>query len=239
MEELAKKYGLAFVTAEGHLGASASEAAARQARYSFLHKVMKEQAAKAIITAHHEDDALETAIINLLRGTGRKGLTALGSHGDIVRPLLHIPKADILDYAKAHKLSWREDSTNSDTRYLRNYVRRQIMPRLGPEGRERLRGLLHDQRTVNAQLDKLLSVQLAGQVEALQRGWFTQLPHRTAMEVMAAWLRAHELRGFDRLTLERAVVGAKTARPGQKIALKNDVLLEVGKVELALKYPER
>jgi hypothetical protein len=65
------------------------------------------------------------------------------------------------------------------------------------------------------------------------------LPHKAALEVMAAWLRAAGIANFDRLTLERAVVGAKTARPGQRIALKNDIFLKVQKTKLALTTLER
>ena len=75
--------GLPFVYDEGRLGPRASEATARLARYTFLRRVLQASGARAIVTAHHQDDLLETAIINLLRGTGRKGLTALGSRSDI------------------------------------------------------------------------------------------------------------------------------------------------------------
>lgn len=237
--ELTKGYGLPFVYAEGRLGSGASEATAREARYAFLRRVVKEQGAKAIVTAHQQDDVLETAIINLLRGTGRKGLTALESRSDIVRPLLNLPKAELLKYAEEHGLKWREDSTNQDTRYLRNYVRRQIMPRLRTAGRQKLLGLLEEQRGLNVQLDELLAELLEGQAETLERAEFVRLPHKAALEVMAAWLRAAGIANFDRLTLERAVVGAKTARPGQRIALKNDIFLEVQKTKLALTTLER
>jgi tRNA(Ile)-lysidine synthase len=72
---LAESYGLPFVTDRVELGPDASEASARQARYSFLRTLQRQYDATSIITAHHQDDLLETAIINLLRGTGRRGLT--------------------------------------------------------------------------------------------------------------------------------------------------------------------
>src|SRR3990172_5722177 len=71
VQELAKKYNLPFVYNQGNLGPKASEATARDARYAFLNKVKDSVSAQAIITAHHQDDVLETAIINLLRGTNR------------------------------------------------------------------------------------------------------------------------------------------------------------------------
>ena len=237
VEQLAAHYGLPFVFAEGKLGPSASEATAREARYAFLRQAVKENDTLAIITAHHQDDVLETAIINLLRGTGRKGLTALNSRDDIVRPLLHIPKAELQQYAKQHSLTWHEDSSNRDTAYLRNYVRHMIVPKLGKEGRQKLLQLIYEQRTVNAQLDTLLFEQV--EPRELPRQWFVGLPHDVAKEVMAAWLRLNKVANFDAPTLERAVVGAKIGRPGQKTALKNDIFLQVNKDKLALVGRER
>src|SRR6476469_10942255 len=110
--ELAKRYRLPFVYDKGQLGPDASEAEARRARYDFLSKVQQKTGSDALVTAHHENDVLETAIINLLRGTGRKGLSSLTNGEGIIRPLLDVPKSEIIDYAKRHGLQWREDSTN-------------------------------------------------------------------------------------------------------------------------------
>src|SRR6185436_20114617 len=73
VQRIAKAYGLPFVHAKGNLGPKAGEALAREARYAFLRQVQADHDAKAIITAHHQDDMLKTAIMNLLRGTGRRG----------------------------------------------------------------------------------------------------------------------------------------------------------------------
>jgi tRNA(Ile)-lysidine synthetase-like protein len=124
----ARSYGLPFVSARGALGPRAGEAQARDARYAFLRRVQAAQGAAAIITAHHQDDVIETAIINSVRGTGSHGLSALRTREAIVRPLLAFPKQTLLEYAKAKKLLWREDSTNQDLRYKRNYVRRVVLP---------------------------------------------------------------------------------------------------------------
>src|SRR5260221_102633 len=70
----AARYGLPFVFMRGNLGAGVSEAAARTARYAFLGRVRGAHNAGAIITAHHQDDVIETALINLVRGTGSRGL---------------------------------------------------------------------------------------------------------------------------------------------------------------------
>src|SRR5581483_3464845 len=103
------RLGLPLEIGHGRLGKNASEAKARTARYSFLVRVQQKHKAKAIITAHHQDDLIETAIINILRGTGRRGLTALAQNRNVVRPLLDMSKAEIIKYAKRSNLEWRED----------------------------------------------------------------------------------------------------------------------------------
>lgn len=122
-------YGLTYEYERAELGAKAGEEEARNARYGFLRRCCKKYDAQ-LITAHHQDDLLETMIINLIRGTGWRGLASLSSDSQILRPLLHVPKSEISAYARRHNLQWREDSTNTNAEYLRNYVRLRIIPRL-------------------------------------------------------------------------------------------------------------
>lgn len=239
VQSLAEKYGLPFAYAEGNLGADASEEAARAARYAFLKSVQQKYSADGIITAHHQDDLLETAILNLLRGTGRKGLTALASNPHVTRPLLHISKQEILDYAHEHQLQWHEDSTNSNPKYLRNYVRLQIVPRLDVADKNRLLGIIEQSRTVNAELDSLLAGLLPLEGNRLERKSFIQLPHAAAKELMAAWLRTNNLREFDRAMLERLVVAAKTGQPGTRANIYGRHAVDIHKKFLALTSFER
>jgi len=231
VQALAESYQLPFVYETGKLGASASEAAAREKRYAFLRSVQKQQAAEAIVTAHHQDDVMETAIINMLRGTGRKGLTSLRDQKEVRRPLLAWSKRDILDYARQHDLQWREDSTNQDQAYLRNYVRLSILPKFNAANRQKLLDLIVDTGETNQELDALLNEQLG---DELDRGWFVKLPHDVAREVLASWLRQHEIRDFDRKTLERLVVGAKVARPDAQLDIAQGWTLSIARNTLAL-----
>lgn len=243
VEALAKKCALPFYYAEGVLGPKASEAAARRARYAFLRKIQAETGAQAIITAHHQDDMLETAVINLLRGTGRKGLSALRRREGVERPLLNLSKAEILDYARANHLAWREDSTNTDETYLRNYVRRRIMPRLDQASRARLLEIIANSAANSDEIDTLLVKYLnesdSKEGETLNRQRFAGLSHAMAREVIAAWLRACGLRDFDRKTLDRLVIGAKTARPGSQFDVRRSLKLRVDQDSLALVGLER
>jgi tRNA(Ile)-lysidine synthase len=154
VQKTAHNYGLPFVYNKGNLGAGASEADARKARYQFLHTVRKASLAEAIITAHHQDDLLETAIINMLRGTGRRGLSSLKSQDRILRPLLTYSKKQIQSYAETHNIVWYEDSTNKDEKYLRNYVRRQILAKFSDEQRQQLLVHLNTAHEFNGELVK-------------------------------------------------------------------------------------
>ncbi|HVI60548.1 MAG TPA: tRNA lysidine(34) synthetase TilS [Candidatus Saccharimonadales bacterium] len=241
VQALAARYGLPFVYDEGRLGPDAGEAAARQARYAFLHAARRAAAAQAVVTAHHQDDALETAVINLLRGSGRKGLSALGSQPDVARPLLVVPKSAIIDYARRQGLAWREDRTNRDQTYLRNYVRHQLLARFSDQDRRELWAIISSARDRNREIDDLLAQQLTLQSRAgcLDRQWFNGLPHAAAREALAAWLRANGTRDFDSQALERLVVAAKTGRPGSRYDVSRGRGLAIGHDYLALVQPER
>lgn len=239
VQDLADEYKLPFIYDEGHLGSSASEATARAARYRFLRQAKVRSGSQAIVTAHHQDDVLETAILNILRGTGRRGLSSLGNGGDLMRPLLHIPKAELLAYAKLHELSWREDSSNQDQRYLRNYIRHRLLSRFDAASRQQLVAIITQAKGINDQLDIALINQLHTQPSSdiLDRRWFNQLPHNEAKEVLAAWLRLRGLRSFEATTLERAVVAAKVGHIGDIIPLKAGVSVLVKTNNLTLVRP--
>lgn len=232
----AQHYGLPFKFEEVQLGGGTSEATAREARYAFLRHIKQTEGAQAIVTAHHEDDVFETAVINLLRGTGRKGLSSLAATDEIYRPLLATPKAHILAYAHANKLQWHEDSTNKDDDYLRNYVRHHIMSRFDAEARSRLRQLIANTRGVNIQIDEMLAHQLHLQPshESLDRQWFIMLPHSVAVEIIAAWFRSRDGISFDRKLLERIVIAAKRYAPGKLIDIDKWHILLVEREKLVL-----
>jgi len=229
--DLTRRYKLPFVYDQGNLGVGASEAVARRARYAFLRRAATAIHADAIVTAHHQDDVLETAIINLLRGTGRKGLSSLTSGEGIIRPLLRVPKSEIIDYAKRHGLHWREDNTNDDTTYLRNHVRHNILPGWSEEDKRKLLAMSWQMQDLNSEIDDILRLNLRPE---LQRSWFVLLPHRVATEVMAAWLRNQGIRDFDRVGIERLTVAGKTATAGKAIDITRGHRMVVGKDSLAL-----
>ncbi|MCL2442458.1 MAG: tRNA lysidine(34) synthetase TilS [Treponema sp.] len=116
------------------------EAAAR----FFRHRALFREAERlgentCILFAHTKDDLLETALMRVLRGAGPAGLTAMPSiknikrgtkKARIIRPLLSMSRSDVIKYLQVRNLSWREDSTNTDTQFLRNRIRHQLVPLL-------------------------------------------------------------------------------------------------------------
>lgn len=117
----------AYMTTHHH----SVQLATRTLRYQWFASLRATLHYDYILTAHHADDNLETFLINLSRGTGLEGLTGIPEQNNhIVRPLLPFSGNDILTYAKKNQLMWREDSSNAETKYLRNKIRHEIVPRL-------------------------------------------------------------------------------------------------------------
>lgn len=107
------------------------EATARDARYQALERVRQRVSADAIVTAHHMQDQGETLLLQLMRGAGVKGLSAMGqwdAERYLLRPLLAVSKAELLQYATEQQLTWVEDESNTDTSYDRNFMRQKVMP---------------------------------------------------------------------------------------------------------------
>lgn len=102
---------------------------ARELRYTWFKELLQDRKLDMLITAHQADDDLETLLINLMRGTGLRGLTGINQLTEqTLRPFLPFEKQDILTYAKAKGYHWREDSSNKKTDYLRNQLRLEVIP---------------------------------------------------------------------------------------------------------------
>jgi tRNA(Ile)-lysidine synthase len=108
------------------------EDAGRRARIDFLDEIRSEYGAAAVVLAHHADDQAETVLMRLLRGSGMTGLSGMAYRNarGYVRPLLDINRSEIEQYLRRCSMEWREDASNSDTTYLRNRIRHQLLPLL-------------------------------------------------------------------------------------------------------------
>ncbi len=121
--------------------------AARDLRYQWFEEILRDFKYDYLLTAHHADDALETMLINLSRGSGLRGLTGIPAVNDkIVRPLLDYSRAELLEYAKSQGYFWREDSSNKKTDYLRNALRHKVVPPYKEEVEGLLQNILKTQQ---------------------------------------------------------------------------------------------
>lgn len=106
-----------------------TQMAARDLRYNWFGQLTDEHSFRAIATAHHLDDNIETVLFNLTKGTGIAGLRGmLPKSNGVIRPLLFASKSQIMEFATAEGLQWREDSSNESVKYNRNLIRHKIVP---------------------------------------------------------------------------------------------------------------
>lgn len=105
------------------------QVAARVLRYEFFTELQAMHGYHRVATAHQLDDALETTLFNLARGTGVEGLTGIPvRHDDVIRPMLFATRQMIETYAAQHDIRWREDSSNRTDKYSRNMIRHDVVP---------------------------------------------------------------------------------------------------------------
>ena len=126
---ISKRVDTAEVSAEAGTGIQET---ARELRYSWFHELADEtEKPTFIVTAHHFDDTIETTIINMMRGTGIKGITGIpAKNGIVIRPMLNLTRQEIEEYADKMGIEHREDSSNASNKYLRNRIRHFVLPAL-------------------------------------------------------------------------------------------------------------
>jgi len=135
VSELASRFGLPCIRGEENVPrfllshAMSKQEAARMIRYRFLIRASKLEYCQRIATGHNADDQAETVLMRLLRGAGPDGLAGIPvKRGDIIRPLLAVWRDEVEAYLERHDLPYRVDSSNLETAYLRNRVRRDLLP---------------------------------------------------------------------------------------------------------------
>lgn len=237
VERKAQEYGVEFRLGKGNLGEGVDEATARAARYDFLHNI---DPFATIFTAHHLDDLVETAAINLVRGTGWRGLAVLDAPG-VRRPFLEteliyepMDKAAIIEYAAKRGLEFREDPTNSSDEYLRNRIRHQMNNSpLDFEQKMEIYQLWQKQKQLRSEVDALVVGLLPENDTPWQREWFKNLEPNLALEL----LRAGTLRAgiaATRPQLEDFRQAIINYAPGKYFNLPGDRLIKIKKSDLSL-----
>ncbi|MBA1201346.1 tRNA lysidine(34) synthetase TilS [Pseudomonas capeferrum] len=166
--------GVELVVIQVQVASSASlEQAAREARYAALAQVM--EAGEVLFTGQHRDDQAETLLFRLLRGAGLRGLTGIPAvrslgPGHLVRPLLPVPREQLLRHAHEHGMQWIEDPSNTDTEFARNFLRHAVLPMMRqrwPQAERSLTRTVAHLNEAQGLLDELAISDLA----AARAGW--------------------------------------------------------------------
>ncbi|RKF48889.1 tRNA lysidine(34) synthetase TilS [Paraburkholderia fungorum] len=216
-EAFARERGVEFAAQRVEVPQDAGvsvEAAARDARYRALDGMCATRAVHSLWLAQHADDQAETVLLQLLRGAGLAGLAAMapeylpaGAAAVRRRPLLHLLRAQLEQYANARALHWIDDESNADTRYARNALRHEVTPALAvhfPGFRDALARTAAHAASAQRLLDDLARIDLdaAGRDEghALSHDALLALDDDRALNLLRYWMRT------------RGLVAASTAR---------------------------
>ena len=252
-EEFVRKwagiYGFKFISKKGRLGERVSEERARAERYRFLKQVADEEGG-TIVTAHHREDVIESIAINLLRGTGWRGVAVMGRE-EIERPMIKMSRAEIYRRAAEKGIHFRQDPTNVEDRYLRNRVREKLAEQEGSptehsketsrqDGRpkevagwrERISELRERQLALEREVDETIK-ELLPEDGRYQRAWFSNLEDEVAMEILrAGLLRAGA--SATRLQIREFLEAIRTYAPEKKFNLPGDRLVTLHKTYFVL-----
>ena len=220
--------GIEFHGKHAKLGAGVSEEKARDARYKYLFSVAQNN---TLYTAHHLDDLTESVVINLLRGTGWRGLAVMNNQ-KITRPLLSWSKKDILKYAAENNICYREDSTNNDDEYLRNRLRPLVRAfnqknKLYEMQQTQIELARKIDETVNDIVDKLRLE------KGFRRDVFANLADGVAIEILRGLLKQKDI-SCTRPQLLDFLRAIREYQPGKYFNLPNDRLVRINKNEFVL-----
>ncbi len=225
VEKLAAKYDVALEMRSTNVRALAArqkmsiETAARAARYHFFAQVAKRRRCRAIFLAHHGDDLVETFLINLFRGAGASGLSAMREVSKrrvddvdltIVRPFVGIWRTEIDEYICERALKFREDESNKDLAALRNRIRRRVIPYLEKTLGRNIRQSLWRAATIAAEEENWIDDQLPNATDAdLAVAKLRDLPVALQRREILKWLRARQITnaGFDVVEDVRSLLG--------------------------------
>lgn len=205
------------VDAQPKRGESA-EAVARAARYAALAADMSD--GDLLLTAHHQADQAETVLLALLRGAGLAGVAAMPARrrfgpGWLLRPLLDWPASRLAGYAQTHALQWVEDPSNGNARFDRNFLRAEVLPRLGTRWPAAAQGLArHAAHAAQAQtlLDELATADGAG-ADTVSVSQLVALSAPRQHNLLRGWLRGHGVLAPSCARLEELLHQALTAGP--------------------------
>jgi len=196
------------------------ETAARDARYKFFAQVAKRRRCRTIFLGHHADDLVETFLLNLFRGAGPGGLSAMRGVSirkidnvklQIVRPLLGVSREQIDDYVRKHRLKFREDASNKNLAPLRNRIRHHVIPEIEKQLERNVRATIWRAATIAAEEENFFEALLPDKLSkltALAVKPLRAMPIAVQRRMLHKWLRARDVPdlSFDLVERVRALL---------------------------------
>jgi len=259
-EKLAKKYRVHFDFRLLHIDTKENpgniEARARAARYEALTELCEEYGIRDLLLAHHQNDQAETVLLQLLRGSGVAGLSAMPNERELKsgqanitlwRPLLNQSKAELEAYAKVHRLAWIEDPSNQSRKYKRNAIRKDIIPRLEKIQPEAIANLARSAQLfgeAQSLLDRLaiadgkaILIKEKLEIKPLLSLAANDLP--AANNVLRYWLKLHQLAMPSQERLQSWWVDLHSAKPAAQLEWRHDgVSIRLWREQLQIASPQ-
>jgi tRNA(Ile)-lysidine synthase len=237
VRQLAARYGLPSTIESRKV--AADEDAARRARHELFTSVAARTSINKLALAHTADDQVETFLLRLLRGAGVPGLVGIWPERRIgelrvIRPLLGVRRAEVLDYLRERKLTWREDASNADTRFTRNRVRHELLPFLEREFNPGIRDVLSRTAEILRDEDFYLLHHVARTFYmaschggAVNLKALASYPLAVQRRVLRLWLGAEDELGprfsFEQIEAVRQL--ALSESPSAEVALPDDLVV--------------
>lgn len=256
--ELAESCGVPFLEESRDVAAYAKkhrlgiEAAARRLRQDFLERARAETGSSWLAVGHHADDRAETVLYNFLRGSGLRGMSAMRPRCDerrLIRPLLTCRRKEIVTYAQANGWDWREDLTNGDTDFDRNWLRHEIIPELEARRRGTVKVLLRTaerfeeiESYLSEEAEKWLAKErslLEDPAECFDLQRFNELHNLMKVEVLSKiWEEVHGARdGLDAKKIEMMLGWLRTGRANTQVYFGPDAEMANAAGMVKLRHP--
>lgn len=269
VRDFSKRLGVSFHMGQPEVKKYAKEigiskqVAARELRYQFFEQTAQRIGATKVALAHHADDQAETVLMRILRGTSVSGLSGIpirrpGKGYEIVRPLYSVWRDEIEKYCQREKLSYRTDSSNALTDYLRNKIRLQLIPHLQDDYNENVKRALVHLGKIAADEDAYMDEQAQKLFESMvnrKDKELISLETRRLLEVPVAlqrriitlilyYLCGHTIE-WEAKHIERVVALTKHSKPSAQIHLPNGItawreyqVIHIGMNRVAAANPE-
>jgi tRNA(Ile)-lysidine synthetase-like protein len=209
VHDLCAKWGLAFEGARVNTAQEAAsrgesiEESARRMRYEFFLEAARPHRIKKILVAHNRNDQAETFLMRLLRGSGRRGLGGMkmiapvpvpGSRAELIRPLLRIPRAEVLEHLRDNRLAYRQDRTNQERKFFRNRIRHRLISLIEREFQPAAVEIFARTAEILADEDRLIerSLPRIGTGRRIACASLLELPEGLRGRAVARWLESND-----------------------------------------------